>query len=201
VSLKGVLFDVGNVIVRFEPRALYSKLFPDPAECDRFLAEVCTLDWHAEHDRGVPMDENIAALAARHPEHAEAIRAWRDRAAEMLPELIAPTIEVIEALAACGVPLYAITNMPAEWVEPITAMSPVFRHFRDIVVSAHHKVIKPDPALFHIACARSGMAPSELLLVDDSAANIESARALGFDTHLFADPAALRPALQARGLL
>ena len=197
----GVLFDVGNVIVRFEPRALYSKLFPDPAECDRFLAEVCTQAWHIEHDRGAAMADTIPALVARFPHHEEAIRAWRDRAAEMLPEVIVPTVEVIEALAARGVPLFAITNMPAEWLAPITAMSPAFRHFRDIVVSAHHRVIKPDPALFHIACARSGMAPSELLLVDDSAANIDAARALGFDTHLFHDPAALRPALQARGLL
>jgi 2-haloacid dehalogenase/putative hydrolase of the HAD superfamily len=201
VRLKGVLFDIGNVIVRFEPRALYSKIFPDLAACDRFLSQVCTPAWHLEHDRGAPMAETIPALIARFPEHAEAIRAWRDRAAEMLPELIEPTIEAIEALAARDVPLWAITNMPAEWVAPIIARSPAFAHFRDIVVSAHHRAVKPDPELFHIACARAGLEPSELLLIDDSPANVATALGLGFDVHLFADPAALRPALVERGLI
>jgi 2-haloacid dehalogenase/putative hydrolase of the HAD superfamily len=201
VTPRGVLFDVGNVIVRFDPRALYSKLFPDAVACERFLAQVCTSEWHVEHDRGTPMSQSIPALAARFPEHRAAIHAWRDRAAEMLPEVIERTVAAIEALAARGVPLFAITNMPAEWVEPVTAMSPAFRHFRDIVVSAHHRVIKPDPALFEIACARAGLRPQELLLVDDSPANIEAARALGFHVHLFDDPAALAPALAQRGLL
>lgn len=201
MSVKGVLFDIGNVIVRFEPRALYSKLFPDPVACERFLAEVCTTAWHVEHDRGAAMADTIPALVARFPEHEAAIRAWRDRAGEMLPEVIAPTVSAIERLASRNIPLFAITNMPAEWVEPITAMSPVFGRFREIVVSAHHRVVKPDRELFDIACARAGMAAEDLLLIDDSLANIESARALGFDVHLFDDPAALAPALAARGLL
>jgi len=198
---KAVLFDIGNVILRFDPQALYVEILPDPEERRWFLENVCSLDWHVEHDRGAAMAETIPALVARHPRYRDAIEAWRDRAPEMLPDLIAPSVEAIEALYTAGVPLFALTNMPAEWVAPITARSPAFARFRDIVVSAHEGVIKPDPRLYHIALDRMGRRPEEVLFIDDSAPNIEVARAIGFDVHLFDDPAALRPALQARGLL
>ena len=76
---KALLWDVGNVIVRWDARTLYSKIFPDPAERDRFLAEVCTMDWHLAHDRGVLFADNRADLIARFPQHEAAIRAWGDR--------------------------------------------------------------------------------------------------------------------------
>jgi 2-haloacid dehalogenase/putative hydrolase of the HAD superfamily len=119
----------------------------------------------------------------------------------MLSQLIPESIAAIDDLAARGAPLYAITNMPAEWVSPVTALSPAFAHFRDIVVSAHEGVIKPDRRLFEIACARSGLEPGDFLFIDDSAANIDAAAAMGFHVHRFDDPAALRPALEAHGLL
>jgi 2-haloacid dehalogenase/putative hydrolase of the HAD superfamily len=196
-----VLFDVGNVIVRWDPRTLYSKIFPNPLERDRFLAEVCTMAWHGEHDRGLPMAESIAALSARHPGHAEAIRAWDRRWEEMFSGPIPETEAAIEALHARGVPLYALTNMPAEKAAGCFAMSPSIARFRDIVVSSHERVMKPDPRAFEIACERAGLAPEKLLFVDDNAANVEAAHRLGFDVHLFDDPAALRPALESRGLL
>jgi 2-haloacid dehalogenase/putative hydrolase of the HAD superfamily len=196
-----VLFDVGNVVVRWDPRTLYSKLFPDRCERDRFLAEVCTMAWHAEHDRGVPMAENAARLIARFPHHAEAIRAWDARWDEMFSGVFDETVEAIEALAARGTPLYALTNMPAEKADACFAMSPAFRRFRDIVVSGREGVVKPDPAAFARACARAGHSPHEMLFVDDSPANVEAAHSFGFDVHLFDDPAALRPALKSRGLL
>ena len=196
-----VLFDVGNVIVRWDPRRLYSRIFPDPAERDRFLAEVCTLEWHAEHDRGVSMADNAAGLLERYPHHAEHIRAWSDRWDEMLGPVIPETTAVIEDLHARGVPLYALTNMPAEKADAVFAMDPAFRHFRDIVVSAVERVIKPDVRAFEIACERAGRRPEEMVFIDDSAVNIAAAEALGFDVILFDDPASLRPQLESRGLL
>jgi HAD superfamily hydrolase (TIGR01509 family) len=196
-----VLFDIGNVIVRFDPHALYEKILPDPEERQWFLTCVCSMAWHVEHDRGAAMAQTIPALVARHPDYRAAIEAWRDRASEMLPEVIAPSVEAIEALYASGVPLFALTNMPAEWVSMITAMSPAFGRFRDIVVSAHEGVIKPDPRLYRIALDRMGLPADKVLFIDDSPPNIDAAREIGFDVHLFDDPAALRPALEARGLL
>jgi 2-haloacid dehalogenase/putative hydrolase of the HAD superfamily len=198
---RAALFDIGNVIVRFDPLALYSKIFLDPVERDAFLAEVCSMPWHVEHDRGAAMAETIPALITRFPPYADAIWAWRDRAGEMVSHLIPASVKAIDELATRGVPLYAITNMPAEWIGPVTALTPAFAHFKDIVVSAHERVIKPDRRLFEIACARSGLSPQDFFFIDDSAANIDTARAMGFHVHLFDDPASLRPALEAIGLL
>jgi 2-haloacid dehalogenase/putative hydrolase of the HAD superfamily len=196
-----VLFDIGNVIVRFDPHALYIKILPEAQEREWFLKNVCSTPWHIEHDRGAAMAETIPALVAQYPHYREAIEAWRDRAAEMLPDLISPSVEAIEALDVAGVPLFALTNMPAEWISMVTGMSPAFTRFRDIVVSAHEGLIKPDPRLYRIALDRMGRRADEVLFIDDSPPNIDAARTLGFDVHLFDDPAALRPALEARGLL
>jgi 2-haloacid dehalogenase/putative hydrolase of the HAD superfamily len=198
---KAVLWDVGNVIVRWDPRVLYSKIFDDPATCDRFLSTVCTLDWHARHDLGVSFAENRAPLIARFPEHAPHIEAWESRWWEMFSGAIPETEAVIEALAARGVPQFALSNMSLGMREGVLAMSPAFQRLEGIVISGELGLAKPDAAIYHAACARFGRSPEDFLFIDDSAANLETARALGFDTHHFTEPAALRPALEARGLL
>ena len=198
---RALLWDVGNVVVRWNPRTLYAKIFKEPADLDRFLSHVGTLDWHAATDRGVTFADNIAALSAEHPDHAEHIAAWWDRWPEMFSGTVAETESVIEDLAARGVPQFGLTNMSSETWPGVKAMSPAFRHFRDTVVSAEERVIKPDPRIFEIVLARTGLAAGDLLFVDDSAANIAAAAAMGFHTHHFTDPAALRPAVERHGLL
>ena len=198
---KALLWDFGNVIVRWNPRTLYSKIFPDPAQCDRFLAEVCTLEWHAPTDCGVTFAENIAMLAALHPHHEAEIRAWHERWDEMFSGPIAETEAAVEALHARGVPQYGLSNISHETFDSTVAMSPAFSRLAGVVASGFEGVMKPDPAIFRLCCARFGLAPGDFLFVDDSVRNIETARDLGFDVHHFTDPAALHPALKARGLL
>ena len=199
--VRGVVFDVGNVIVRWDPRTLYSKIFPDPAERDWFLANVCTMDWHLRHDAGVSFAENRRALVARFPEHAAAICAWQERWWEMFSGPIAETEAAIEALAARGAPMFGLSNMSAETVEGTLAMSPAFAQLTELIVSGREGLVKPDPRIFELTAHRAGLAPAELLFVDDSAVNVGAAAAVGFDIHHFSDPAALRPALERRGLL
>ncbi len=198
---KAVLFDIGNVVVRWDPRTLYSKIFPDPAARDLFLAEVCTMSWHTQHDAGVSWNETIPALTAKHPHHAEAIAAWRDRWGEMFSGPIAETEAAVEALHARGVPMYGLSNMAAETYSSTMAMTPAFSRFRDIIVSGHEKVVKPDPRIYEIVCERSGLKPRDFLFVDDSLTNIDAAERLGFHVHYFTDPAALVPDLERHGLL
>jgi 2-haloacid dehalogenase/putative hydrolase of the HAD superfamily len=198
---KAVVWDFGNVIVRWSPRTLYSKIFADPAECDRFLAEVCTLEWHTPTDCGVTFVDNCAALAAKHPEHEDAIWAWHRRWPEMFSGAIPETEAAIEALHAAGVPQFGISNISHETIDSTLAMSPAFGRLVDFVASGRELILKPDPRIYAIACERFGHAPSDLLFIDDSAANIAAAAELGFDTHHFTDPAALGPALEARGLI
>lgn len=200
-AVKAVLWDIGNVIVRWNPRTLYDKFFKEPAEVDRFLSHVCTMEWHVAHDLGVTFADNRARLLPRFPEYAEAIHAWETRWWDMFSGPIPQTEAAIEALHAAGVPQYGVTNMSHEVFDGVTAMSPAFKRLQDYVVSAHDGVIKPDPAFYALACERFGLAPSEVLFFDDSEWNVRAAQAFGFDTHHFTDPAAVRPALEARGLL
>jgi HAD superfamily hydrolase (TIGR01549 family) len=197
----GVLWDVGNVIVRWDPRTLYSKIFPDPAERDRFLAEVCTPAWNHAFDRGRPMAEGIDELSARHPHHAEAIAAWSARWPEMFSGTIDQTTSAMAALHERGAPMFGLTNMSHEKSAEVLAMHPAFGLMADIVISGVEKLAKPEPEIFALACRRAGLAPDALLFVDDLPANIEAARALGFHVHLFDDPDALAPALARHGLL
>ncbi len=199
--VRGVLWDVGNVIVRWDPRTLYSKIFDDPAERDWFLAHVCTREWNEEFDRGRPFAEGIAEATARHPAYAPQISAWQTRFLEMISGVFSETEDAIHALAARGVPQFALTNMEITTWPKVRALSAACDHFQVVVVSGEEGLIKPDPAIFEVACAKIGLAAGELLFIDDSAANIATAQRLGFDTHHFADPVELAPALQRRGLL
>lgn len=198
---RGVLWDVGNVIVDWSPRRLFLKIFKEPAACDRFLSSVCTMAWHMETDRGVPPEDNTRRLIDRFPEHEAEIRAWWDRWDEMFAGAIPQTEAAMEALAARDVPQFGLTNMWTGTWPFVQSLSPAFRHLRSTVVSADEGLIKPDPAIFRLACERTGMAPRNLLFVDDSAVNIEAARDLGFHVHRFEDPARLIPALADHGLL
>jgi 2-haloacid dehalogenase/putative hydrolase of the HAD superfamily len=200
-SPSAVLFDVGNVIVRWDPRNLYSKLIADPAALNHFLAEVCPMSWHAETDRGKTFADNIAERAALHPEHAPLIHAWWERWDEMCTGPIPETVAIMHDLHVRGVPMHGLTNMSTESWPGIQALSPVFRYLQTVVVSGEEGVIKPDPAIYALVLARTGLKPADLLFVDDSAANIAAAAALGFHTHHFTDPAAFRPQLEAAGLL
>ena len=198
---KAVFWDFGNVIVRWDPRTLYSKIFPDPAERDRFLSEVCTPLWHVETDRGVTFADNCARLARRHPRHAAAIWAWSRRWAEMFSGPIPETEAAIEALHARGTPQFGLSNISHETLASTMAMSPAFARLDGVIASGLEGVIKPDPAIFRLATERFGYAPAECLFIDDGPHNVAAAQALGFDVHHFTDPAGLAPALQARGLL
>jgi 2-haloacid dehalogenase/putative hydrolase of the HAD superfamily len=199
---RAVLWDVGNVIVRWDPRALYAKIFEEPADIDRFLSHVCTLDWHVEHDKGVGFAENAAPLIARFPDHADQIRAWDERFDEMLSGPIPETVAVIDALAARDTPQFALTNMPQSKWPAVQAISPAhFGLFRDAIVSGDEKVIKPDRRIYEIVLERTGLQASDLLFIDDSAANIQAAMDIGFHTHHFTDPAHLRAAVERHGLL
>ena len=198
---KAVLWDIGNVVVRWDPRTLYAKIFKEPADLDRFLSHVCTMAWHVNHDLGVTFEENRKPLLAQFPEHAAEIEAWETRWWEMFSGVIPETEAAIEALHAAGVPQFGLTNMSHEVFDGVIAMSPAFARLEGFVVSAHEKLIKPDPRIYAIACERFGHAPSDILFVDDSAYNIAAAKAFGLNVHHFTDPVALRPALEAHGLL
>lgn len=200
-QIKAVVFDVGNVLVRWDRRLPFEGRFDDPAELDRFLDEVIPLSWHGEHDAGRPAAELVAERSALFPHYASLIADWFGRFNESIPGPVAGSPELVEALYARGVPLYAITNFGADtWA----GFAPTFAlkdRFIDIIVSGVEKMAKPAAPIYELAERRFGHAPDALFFVDDSLANVEAARRRGWHAHHFTDAATLAIDLQDRGLL
>jgi 2-haloacid dehalogenase len=199
--IRALVFDLGGVLLDWNPRYLYRKLFDDEAEMERFLAEVCTLEWHAGHDRGVPYERSCAALAAKHPEFAELIWAWARRSEEMVAGPIDGTVDILRALRGNGVPCYALTNMERETYPGRRRRYPFMRWFDGTVVSAYENMSKPDPRIFELLLDRFGLKAAETAMIDDSAANLEAARAVGMQTVRFESPEQLRRWLECAGCL
>jgi 2-haloacid dehalogenase len=162
---------------------------------------VIPLAWHGEHDAGRHAAELIAERSAEFPGHAPLIQAWLDTFNESVPGPVPGSIELVEELHANGVPLYAITNFGADTWAGFRPTAPLFERFRDIVVSGVEQLAKPDPAIYRLAERRFGQAPQAMLFIDDSRANVEAARALGWHGHHFRGAAGLRAELAGYGLL
>ncbi|HVR90697.1 MAG TPA: HAD family phosphatase [Novosphingobium sp.] len=199
--VSAVVFDVGKVLFEWDLRYLFAKLIQDPAELEWFVSHVVTPEWHYQHDQGRPLAGMVAERSAEFPGYARLIRAYAERFNETIPGPVPGSLELVAALAARDVPLYAITNFGDEFWAAFRPTQPVFRQFRDIVVSGVEKIAKPDPAIYALAARRFGHAPAEMLFIDDNAANIEAARTLGWQVHHFRDAATLAQDLQARGLI
>jgi 2-haloacid dehalogenase len=201
LATKAVVFDLGGVLIDWDPRHLYRKLLADEAAVEEFLATVCTLEWNAEQDRGRPFAEGVAELVERHPAHADAITAYHERWPEMLGGAIDGTLELLAELRAGGVPVYALSNWSAETFGIARERYEFLDWFDGVVVSGEERMIKPDPALFRLFLDRFGLDPEATVFVDDSEANVAAARQLGLDAVSFTDPTQLRHDLIARGLL
>jgi len=197
---KAVIFDIGNVLIRWDPRFLYEKLIPDPAERDWFLREVVPLSWHTQHDRGRPFAETIPERQAQYPDYAALIAAFYERWDETIPGEIPESVSVLERLADAGIPLYALSNYSAETFPLFRRRFGFARHFRDMVISGEEGMVKPDPRLYDRAIARFGVDPMRTAFVDDRRDNVEAARAKGMHGLLFEDPRGLGRDLRALGL-
>jgi 2-haloacid dehalogenase len=201
VATKAVVFDLGGVLIDWDPRHLYRKLLADEAAVEEFLATVCTPEWNAELDRGRPFAEGVAELVERHPEHAANIAAYHERWPEMVAGDIPGTVEVLAELRAAGVPLYALTNWSAETFAITRGRFEFLEWFDGLLVSGEERVTKPDPAIFRLLLDRFGLDPAATVFVDDSEANVAAARRLGIDAIRFTGPEDLRRELVARRLL
>jgi len=201
-SITTVVFDIGNVLIEWNPEYLYVRLIPDTEERRRFLETVCTMDWNLEQDLGRPWAEAVAVLTRQHPDKAELIRAYSDCWHEMVPGEISGTPALLAALVAQGTPLYAITNFSEEkFAEAQERFAFLKSSFRDIVVSGAERLIKPDPRIYQLLLERNGLDAEACLFIDDSEKNIEAARQLGMAVHHFRNADGLRAELERLGLL
>ncbi|NIJ19789.1 2-haloacid dehalogenase [Sphingomonas naasensis] len=197
-----VIFDVGKVLFEWDPRYLYERLIDDDQALEAFLANVVTREWHFQHDAGRPFAETSAELSAQYPEHAGLIAAWGPRFNETIPHAVPGMVEIVRELDAAGVPLFAITNFSGEfWRAWVPQYAELFDRFRDVVVSGDEKLVKPDPAIYALALKRFGLDGPDAVFVDDSPANVASARDAGIHAVLFTTAADFRAELVRLGLL
>ena len=194
------VFDVGNVLIRWDPRNLYRKLIADEAEREDFLARICSPEWNLEMDRGRAFAEGVAERVALFPQHEALIRAFDERWLETLDGTVEESVAILEELRAAGVKTYAITNFSREKFALTRTRYPFLGDFEGIIVSAHEQLLKPDPRIYALLCERHGLAPADCIFIDDSLANVEGARAFGMQGHHFKAAAELRADLRQQGL-
>jgi 2-haloacid dehalogenase len=196
-----VVLDVGGVLLDWDPRHLYRKLFADETTMERFLAEICTPAWHEAHDRGLPTAPSCAELAQAHPEYAGEIMAWAERSEEMVAGEIPGTAAILDQLKAAGHPCYGLTNMESETFPLRLERFACLQHLDGIVVSGFEKVAKPDPEIYLRLLNRYGLEARHTVMVDDDGRNVKAARALGMHAVRFSSAASLLTSLEELGLI
>jgi 2-haloacid dehalogenase len=200
--MDAVLFDLGGVLIDWNPRYLYRPHFADnEAAMEHFLTQVCAGDWNHEIDAGKRFADAVAERQRLFPDHAELIALWESGWERMLGDAIAETVAILEELKARGLRLYALTNWSYETFPIARRRFDFLDWFQDIVVSGEVKLAKPDPRIFDLARTRCQLAPGSTVYIDDAPRNVDAARALGFHSLHFQEPARLRRELAALNLL
>lgn len=200
-DIRAVVFDLGGVLIDWNPRYVYRRMFASEADIDAFMAETGIMEMNASLDAGRPFAEGVAELAARFPHHAAPIRAWREQWPAMLGGAIDETVALLDRLRQGGIPLYALTNWSAETFPVAQARFDFLGWFRHIVVSGEVGLAKPDPRIFDIVLRWTDSAPHQTLFIDDSPKNVEAAKRLGFRTLHFTGAAPLAADLTSLGVI
>ena len=196
-----VVFDLGGVLIDWNPRHLYRQLFDDEAAMERFLAEVCHTAWNEEQDRGRTFAEAIEEAAGRFPEERALIEAYHQRWGEMLAGPIEGSVAVLAELKEAGHELHALTNWSVETFPIARERYAFLDWFGSILVSGEERLIKPDPRIFELLLERIGRTAEACVYIDDNPKNAAAAAALGFDAVHFRSPAQLRADLTRLGVL
>ncbi len=174
-----VAFDIGGVLLDWDPRHLYRRLIPDPAELADFLGRICTPQWHLAHDLGADTERSCRDLARRHPRHADLIMAWIDDADEMVAGQFDAVVGVLADVKAAGFRCLALSNMEGHKYLRRRSAYPFFGMFDGCVISGFEGVAKPQREIFEILLSRYGLEPHATVFVDDNAGNVAAARELG----------------------
>ena len=198
---KILVFDLGGVLIDWNPRYLYRKLIDDEGDINLFLSEVCNSEWNVKQDAGRALAEATAERIALFPEKKSLIEAFYDRWEEMLGGEINETVEILRELKNKGKSIYALTNWSGETFPIAEERFDFLQWFDGTLVSGIEKMVKPDPAIFHLLLKRYELRAEDCLFIDDSKTNIEAAARIGFETHHFKSAAGLRQELIAANLL
>lgn len=200
---KAIIFDLGNVLINWDPRHVFNDTYFDSLEKrDHFLEKICSMDWNERQDEGRSIVEATQELVAQYPEWEAAIRDYYGRWTDMLGGAIPETVEIFHRLKETGqYKIYALTNWQAGLFD-IALVRYAFLHWFDgRVVSGEEKMRKPEPAFYQRLLDRYAINPSEALFIDDNLRNIKAAEAMGIRSIHFTSPAALERSLKELGVL
>ncbi len=200
-NIDTVVFDIGNVLIPWEPRWLFRKLLPDDAAIERFMAETDFLTWNLAHDAGQRFAEGIARHGTAFPHYRHLFEAFFERWEETTGEPIAGTLALARELRAAGYRTLALTNFSAETFPRALRLHPHLDEFEGIVVSGHERLVKPDPAIYRRLCERFRVEPARSVFIDDSLPNVEGARSIGMLAVNFVSADQLRDELRGLGVV
>jgi len=196
-----VIYDLGGVLLDWQPAALFEPLLPAGTDVQQFLEQTQLYHWNNEHDRGVDWEIAVAAVAREYPQHADAFAQYPRLFGDSLVGTLPGSMAVFEEVQAADVQVLGLTNFARDNFEIARADYPWLDSFDGIVVSGHEQVVKPDPAIYRVLCERYAVVPERAVFIDDRAENIQAARALGFRGIDFVDSAQLRRSLTDLGVL
>ncbi len=191
MTIDAFLFDIGNVLIDWNPDHLLAKLLPDGAAVQAFRQEAVTQARILEMDKGQDWSAQLDEIAAAVPHHLETARAYRARWVETVSGSIQDVVDLMARLKGQGYPIYALSNYGVENFKATLAVYPFLDTFDGRIVSGYEGLIKPDPAIFELAIRRFALDPTRTLFIDDRPENTEAAAACGFQVHTFTTPARL----------
>lgn len=201
-NLKNIVFDLGGVLIDWDPRQVYRTIFDTEEEVERFLTHVCKMEWNVQQDAGRSLAEATEVLQKEHPQWHDEIAAYYGRWEEMLVGPIEGTVEILKELVADdNYRVVALTNWSAETFPVAQDRYDFLQWFEGILVSGEEGCIKPDPKIYELLFERYNLLPQESLFVDDNAHNVEGSKALGMDAVRFKSAEQLRSVLEQRGIL
>jgi len=199
-DIKAVVFDLGGVLLDWDPRHLYRKLIADPAEMADFLDQICTPRWHLAHDLGADTEQSCRELAAAHPDQADLIMAWSERSEEMIAGQLDEAISVLADVRSAGLKCLALSNMEPDKFRLRQATFPFFGYFDGCVISGIEGVAKPDRKIFEVLLTRHDLEPEATVFIDDRETNVEVAQDLGIISLRYVTASRLRGELRELGV-
>lgn len=201
-SLTTVVFDLGGVLIDWNPRYLYRKLFQDDEQAmETFLATVCTEAWHSNHDLGISFVENARTLIEQHPDQADLIRIWGERFDEMFKGPIEESVQILTELHSLRKPLYVLSNWPLDDFPKAEIRFPFLNMFSGKIVSGYERIAKPNLGIYRLLTQRYGVVPENAVFIDDREPNVAAAQSLGFTGITFTSAPHLRKRLHELNLL
>lgn len=199
-EIRHIVFDIGRVLLHYDPEIPFRRLIPDDDRRQWFFAEVCTPEWNIEQDRGRTWDEAEALLIDKHPTEADNIRGFRRHWHEMVPHSIAGSVAIMEQLVTEGRDVTMLTNFASDTYVEAQERFSFLQKPRGVTVSADVRLLKPDQAIYDHHIEAFDLEPSATLFIDDSQKNVDGAIAAGWRSVLFTDADRLRADLSAHGI-